>query len=89
MVNGTASVPGVLAVGAPLSVILIVHDAPGATVEVWVDGLSTGRTITLDDSGNGYTAFVLEPGEHRVGAVVVSGDRHGVLADAFVRVSRP
>ncbi len=88
-VNGTASVPGVLAVGAPLSVILIVHDAPGATVEVWVDGLSTGRTITLDDSGNGYTAFVLEPGEHRVGAVVVSGDRHGVLADAFVRVSRP
>jgi len=89
VVNGTASVPGVLAVGAPLSVILIVHDAPGATVEVWVDGLSTGRTITLDDSGNGYTAFVLEPGEHRVGAVVVSGDRHGVLADAFVRVSRP
>ncbi|MFF2053647.1 sigma-70 family RNA polymerase sigma factor [Leifsonia sp. NPDC058194] len=85
-VSGTAVAPGVLAVGAPLSALLVVHGDPGATVEVWLDGASTGARFALDDNGYGVTALVVAPGEHRLGAVVVVGNRHGVLADAFVRV---
>jgi len=88
-VAGTASAPGVLAIGAPLSVILAVHGAPGATAEVWVDGQPSGRILPLDDNGNAYTLFGMEPGDYRIGVVVVSGDRHGVLADQPVHVSRP
>lgn len=88
VVTGTAGAPDVLAVGAPLSAVLVVRGDPGATVEVWLDGAPTGRRLTLDGDGHGVAALLLEPGEHRVGAVTVVGDRHGVLADAFVRVGR-
>jgi RNA polymerase sigma factor (sigma-70 family) len=87
-VTGTAGAPDVLAVGAPLAAILVVRGDPGATAEVWMDGAATGRTLVLDDHGYAVTAFAVQPGDHRVGAVIVSGDRHGVLADTFVRVRR-
>lgn len=88
-VAGTSSAPVVLAAGAPLSMVLLVHGTPGATAEVWVDDQPTGRTLALDGDGNGYTLFGMEPGDYRVGVVVVSGGRHGVLADQPVHVSRP
>lgn len=85
-VSGTASAPAVLAVGAPHAAVLVVRGDPGSTVEVWLDGQATGRRLALDGAGYGLTAIAAVPGEHRVGAVLVSGDRHGVLADTSVRV---
>ncbi|WP_025159351.1 sigma-70 family RNA polymerase sigma factor [Leifsonia aquatica] len=85
-VTGTASAPVVLAIGAPHVAVLVVRGDPGSTVEVWLDGQATGRRLTLDGAGYGFTVIAAVPGEHRVGAVLVSGDRHGVLADTSVRV---
>lgn len=81
---GTAIVPTVTAVGSPGTVAITVHGIPGSTVQVWADGESTPYTLTLDAAGDVSQIYSWTAGDHRIGAVYLSGARHGVLSDVPV-----
>jgi hypothetical protein len=82
--TGTAIVPAVTAAGSPGTVSIAVHGIPGSAVQVWADGLSTAFTITLDAAGDAAQVYSWTAGDHRIGAVYLSGSRHGVLRDVTV-----
>lgn len=81
---GTAIVPTVTAVGSPGTVAITVHGIPGSTVQVWADGESTPYTLVLDAGGDASQIYGWTAGDHRIGAVYLSGARHGVLSDVPV-----
>lgn len=81
---GTAIVPTVTALGSPGTVAIAVHGIPGSTVQVWADGESTPYTLTLDAAGDASQVYSWTAGDHRIGAVYLSGTRHGVLSDVPV-----
>jgi hypothetical protein len=53
-------------------------------VQVWADGESTPYTLTLDAAGDASQVYSWTAGDHRIGAVYLSGTRHGVLSDVPV-----
>ncbi|WP_309854837.1 sigma-70 family RNA polymerase sigma factor [Leifsonia sp. 1010] len=81
---GTAIVPTVTALGSPGTVAITVHGLRGSTVQVWADGESTPYTLTLDAAGDASQVYSWTAGDHRIGAVYLSGARHGVLSDVPV-----
>lgn len=81
---GAAIVPAVTAAGSPGTVAITVHGIPGSVVQVWADGEPSPYTLTLDAAGNASEVYSWTAGDHRIGAVYLSGTRHGVLSDVPV-----